>query len=722
MKKYTDFIFKNNKILTVIFIIINLFAIIGIIQIKLNTDFSSFALNKSIYEDRLNYANQVFGDFNELVVVVQTDNLDTQTFSDIRVIQSHFEGMAKVDFVSGPAPATIQVGQTSINYSDATYAQLTNYYSVFGNFSPLKTVDGSNYFIYTLFINNNFTRHDINDMETFLKGFSYQSFISGDTYNQLKIGDYIIRILLILPPLAILVIFLVFRWQMRAIKATVLSVLPAAIGALWTFGLIGWLGHEVSLLTAVVPIFVIVIGSADGLHFMSHYQDSRRDGMNSHEALTATLKIVGIPMIITTLTSIAGFLSLLSIRNESLQQLSIFAGVGILLAGIATWLVLPLLLSHNIDVSRKSDKPHRLDVSKFIKKLIGIPSLVIVLAIIVVSAFFFGKINNEFNILMMYKNYTVVSKNAQKIDEINGGSIPIYVIITPGTNVLTTSEADKVTNLADELSAMPEVNKVMNPYALINSLYKSISGSDITSNQVLQMVYQNAVSSTNSPLTQMVSTSDNVIRLLIYPRDMKNATLTTIETAVDNLSNNAEVTGVQYLMKDLNASIMIMQIESILLALGVVYLMLVVSLRSLKLAFYSILPIIVTVISLYGFLGITGISLNVTTVIIFSITIGVGIDYAVHFSSVYKYYLKETGDNKTAIDMAYANTSRPIIANAMGICLGLTVLMFSPLTIHFNVSILMWVSMVVSVILTLTLLPMIFGLKNKKTTETREAK
>jgi len=100
--------------------------------------------------------------------------------------------------------------------------------------------------------------------------------------------------------------------------------------------------------------------------------------------------------------------------------------------------------------------------------------------------------------------------------------------------------------------------------------------------------------------------------------------------------------------------------------------------------------------------------LNITTVIIFSITIGVGIDYAVHFSSVYKYYLKETNDNELAIKKAYSNSSRPIITNALGISLGLSILILSPLTIHFNVSMLMWVSMTVSVILTLTLLPFVF--------------
>ena len=161
-------------------------------------------------------------------------------------------------------------------------------------------------------------------------------------------------------------------------------------------------------------------------------------------------------------------------------------------------------------------------------------------------------------------------------------------------------------------------------------------------------------------------------------------------------------------MKDLNEGIGNMQFKSIVIALGAVFAMLLITLRSFKIAFASLLPIVITVVTVYGFLGITGISLNITTTIIFSITIGVGIDYAVHFSSIYKEYLKQ-GNSKFATLKAFKYTSRPVIANALGISVGLSILMASPLQIHFNVSVLMWVSMIMSVFVTLTILPFIFN-------------
>jgi predicted RND superfamily exporter protein len=435
------------------------------------------------------------------------------------------------------------------------------------------------------------------------------------------------------------------------------------------------------------------------------------EGKNNKDALISTLKIVGIPMIVTTLTSMAGFLSLLSISTSSIKDLSIYSAVGILLAGVATWYVLPLILSNNINVKRKKEANQKFDIARGLKKLIGIPSLIFIGIIITVTFFFFDDINNEFNMLMVYKDTTIVNINAEKVGEVNGGSIPIYVTIKTEDDIISLDNANYIKSITDDLNALDEVNKVVNPFELINIIYTNQTSLDVPNDMVLNNLFNQISSDPNNTINDLISFDNNVVRLLVFPNDLKNETLEVIEQSVS--SNNISVTGVQYLMKDLNDSISLMQIYSIILALSIVFAMLIVTLRSIKIAFYSLLPIIFTVVSLYGFLGVSQIPLNITTVIIFSITIGVGIDYAVHFSSVYKYYLRESKDNQTSIDKAYSNSSRPIIANALGVSLGLTILVLSPLTIHFNVSMLMWVSMIVSVLLTLTLLPFIFKLRGR---------
>ncbi|MBN2604494.1 MAG: RND family transporter [Bacilli bacterium] len=714
MNKYTLFIFKHKKALIILLMLLNVMAIIGITKIRLNTDFSMFSPDVSIYQERLDELENTFGELSQIIVLVEHDTFTNDVIYDLREIQSNLEMNEHIVYVQGVAPESLLINHVSTSILDIPANEILTYYEAFGDFSPLKEADGVYYSTFTVFLRAEFNKTDVRDIEEMLGDYQYSSYVSGDSYNQLKISDYIIRILLMLPPLTILTILLVFRWQMGSFKPTFLSVLPAAIGSLWTFGLIGWIGNEVSILTAVVPIFIIVIGSADGLHFMSHYQDSRREGKDVQTGLNSTLRLVGIPMIVTTLTSMVGFISLLTMNTSSIFDLAVFSALGILLAGVATWYVLPLVLSSGINVLPKNTDKKHFDLSIYVKKIWGIPSLVIILIILIGSYIAIPYINNEFNMLMIYKDSTIVSVNADKVQEVNGGSIPIYVTIELDDSPITLASLSKVNALVNELNNLSEVSKIINPYQLMTIVYNMNTPGDIPNDMVLNMVYSNISNDSNSTIHSMISVDKNMVRLLVFPTDLTNDTLITIEETATNHADNVFVTGVQYLMKDLNVNISSMQIKSIMVALAAVLLMLIVTLKSVKIAFYSILPILITVVAVYGFLGLTGIPLNITTVIIFSITIGVGIDYAVHFSSVYKYYLKETNDNQLAIGKAYKNSSRPIITNALGISLGLSILMLSPLTIHFNVATLMWISMVVSVIITLTLLPFIFSLRKDK--------
>lgn len=713
MDKYTAFIFKYKKPLIGLLVILMVFSIVGIFRIKLNTDFSLFSTNDSVYEQRIKQEEETFGNLNQIVIIVEHQAFDLATLTDLNTIQNELSDVTNVISVQGDAPDMLMIGGTPKSILSIDPSVIEAYYAQFGDFSPLVKQGSTYYSVFNVFINDSFGKDNLHTIENALNAYGYQNYISGDTYNQTKITDYILRILLILPPLTVILILSVFRWQIGAIKPTIFSVLPAAVGSVWTLGLIGWLGNQVSILTAIVPIFIIVIGSADGLHFMSHFQDSKIEGYDNKNALTKTLKIVGIPMIVTTLTSMAGFLSLLSMNTSATTDLSIYASVGILFAGIATWYVLPLILTNNINVLPKNRKPKKVDLSKYLRILWGYKAFVLVLLIIGLSVIMIPKINHEFNMLMIYKNSTVVAKNAEKVQEVNGGSIPIYVSVSLDGSPITLSAMNEVNALANDLSSLNEVSKVVNPYALLTIIYDMNASGDIPSDMVLNMIYTNVSSDVNSPINNLISVNGDAVRLLVFPKDLKNETLGVIETAANQSNPNTSVTGVQYLMRDLNVNISGMQFRSILLAIGVVLIMMIITLRNLKVAVASILPIIVTVVALYGFLGVTGISLNVTTVIIFSITIGVGIDYAVHFSSVYRYFIKEGNTKHEAVEKAYQNASRPIIANALGISIGLSILMFSPLTIHFDVSILMWVSMIVSVMVTLTLLPTLFRHEKK---------
>ena len=234
-------------------------------------------------------------------------------------------------------------------------------------------------------------------------------------------------------------------------------------------------------------------------------------------------------MIVTTLTSMAGFLSLLTISTTSIKDLSIYSAVGILLAGVATWYVLPLILSSNVNVSRKKDPNSKFDIASGLRKLSGVPSLIIVVIIIVVATISFPKINNEFNMLMVYKDSTIVSINADKVSEVNGGSIPLYVTIETSNDVITLDTVGEVDIIANALSSLDEVNKVVNPYELMNIVYSNQFPGEIPNDIVLDNIYNTLNSDPNSTINDLIAYDENIVRLLIFPSNLENNTLAVIE-------------------------------------------------------------------------------------------------------------------------------------------------------------------------------------------------
>ena len=204
------------------------------------------------------------------------------------------------------------------------------------------------------------------------------------------------------------------------------------------------------------------------------------------------------------------------------------------------------------------------------------------------------------------------------------------------------------------------------------------------------------------------------IRFTIFPQDLKNETLASIERLIAEFNDQnpeieAHITGAQYLMKDLNLMMIENQRNTLYLAFFLIFIMLLISLKKLKSSIIALFPIIFTVIFLLGFLGISGISLNVITATIFSITIGVGIDYAVHYTSVWQYYKNSGLNSQKSVNKAYTYTSRPILANAFGLAIGLSALLFSPIRLHLYVSILMWVAMMSGVFFSLSFLPTVLN-------------
>ena len=683
--KFTHIVEKRNKPFFILFFIFMLLALSGLLQLKINPDMMIFMPDRSEVKDSFDKMNEVFESGDEILILLHTqqDSINEECSNAIILLHDTLSSLPGVAYVMSPAVN----GELNGN-------------GIIGEMSSMSFHQGEWKVFMSVVADSSLNRKQIKHIETLINDTGMAYDISGTSFMQKRLIDYIIQILCYLPFLAIGLIFFIFRLQMRSFKATFMSVLPAVVGALWTLGLAGWIGKSVSIVTAIAPIFTIIIGSADGLHFVSHYLDARAKKEEKKKAVGKTLNLVGVPMIITTVTSMGGFLSLLIMDTNAVRELAFFTSAGIAFAGLATWFILPLFLINKVDFNAEQADPRVKGAG--LKKLWGWPAIGLTVILVLVSILGYSKVKTDFNQLSMFKKSTDVYKSAQAITEIHGGSMPAYVFIQHESDILDPELKTAVLQLADTLR---QYGKVISPYEVIDALLDQPMMRMMRMMSSERTIIYDLLAQKDMPLTHMIDIKQNAAKITILPAEIHHESLAGMNEAISDMhvpNARISITGMSFIMDELNQNMINNLKNTLIMALAIMFVLLFVTFRKIIPVFISLIPILVTSSFLYGFLGFSGLSLSVMTAMIFSITVGIGVDYAIHLTSV-ALKLKD-------VNLAFDYAARPIMTNALGLAIGMTVLMTTPLSMHTHISIMMWISMVLSMFLSLSLLPTLLRL------------
>jgi predicted RND superfamily exporter protein len=217
------------------------------------------------------------------------------------------------------------------------------------------------------------------------------------------------------------------------------------------------------------------------------------------------------------------------------------------------------------------------------------------------------------------------------------------------------------------------------------------------------------------PLGDMVS-SDG-LRFLMLPQDFSSDDLSGWLDFAEARDEVRVLTGMPVVWDEIARLVLRAQAASLAVAFVLVAAMLALAYRRLRETLIALVPIALTVLTLLGFIAVSGIQLNLLTAVVSSIILGVGIDYTIHYIAAID-HARSAGDGYVlrAIDRA----GRPIVANALGIAVALTALWLSPLKIHSQVSMIMWVAMITAALASLTIIPALLPRAGVATSEAPE--
>ncbi len=543
-------------------------------------------------------------------------------------------------------------------------------------------------------------------------------------------------------PIVILVIFVVLLITLRSFKGTLITLGVVFLSTIWAFGLMATVGIPIYAVSTMIPVMLIAIGVADGIHLYSHLHTfvDHNPQASKLEATKDMIKHLWKPVVMTSVTTAVGFISLLTSEVYPVKYFGLFTAFGVMMAMVFSLVFLPagimifgLPKAKKIDVSEdKEGHSHSKLANNFAAGVIKHKYVSIIGAAVIVVLSIIGMqkmwINSSF--LDKFEKDSDIVLTDKFINENFGG--------TSSLNLILDSEGKKdkfkepeVLKLVDKMQKDVD-NKlavVGNTFSLtdyINRMNKVMNADKEefntipdSKNMVAQYLLLYEMSGDPENLNKVVDYDYEKLNITFQLKkdDSKaiNSALDIIHTYEDDFNKmgiTMNYAGSGYKGLVFTDLILEGQIKSMVLSLLLIIVLISLMFKNFKIGLISSVPIIITAVISFGIMGFLGIPLSTTTALLSSIAIGIGIDYAVHFLEQYRTNAANTDDKMATAQKTMAHSGKAIIFNAIVVIAGFLVLLFSVFPPNRELGALVSLNMFTSFVGTLTIMLVLLYVSN----------
>lgn len=540
------------------------------------------------------------------------------------------------------------------------------------------------------------------------------------------ISDLMKKDLSNLLPVAFLVIAVILFFSFRSISGVVLPLLTAVLSIIWSLGVMSFLGFKMSMISNNIPIILLAIGSAYTIHVINRI--NQEGEVNPNNAVKNALTYVMIPVVLAAVTTVIGFVSFIfGAYLEMIVDFGIFTALGTFFACILSIFFVPSIVKV-FSIKKEKLKVKKQENIVLTEKLLiplnsilqRFPTQILIIWILLISVSVFGIFSIERSVdIQDYFKEGNPTREAEKI-MINkfGGTKPVFVHFKG--DIQSPEVLKKMHESSEFMEQSPDIYTSMSIANLISEINFAISGNEeipaeremidqlwflLDGNEVMQRLVSEEldeaiiISKFKSPDNEAKKEFSEYIKSFIKENSTETCQI--------------QVTGMPFVDITMDQSLINSQLGSISIAILFVILIVGLILRSFLSGIYAALPIISAIIILFGIMGIAGISLNIATVLVASVALGIGIDYSIHIISHYNYSFKKSGNIYSAIEESILGSGKAIIINVISVSAGFLILVFSDMVPLQYFGLLIAISMLSSCLGALTLLPAILILVNK---------
>ncbi len=538
----------------------------------------------------------------------------------------------------------------------------------------------------------------------------------------------------------IAILWFIFRkliWVIVPISSCFFSVLIMT-------GLLGLLGWKVTVISSNFIALMLILTMAMNIHMSTRFLQLREDfpNLDNLKIITMTTSKMFWPIIYTVLTTICAFLSLVFSGIKPIIDFGWMMTLGLITSFIITFTLLPTLLSFmsNNKVKVKEDTDSKI-TSFFCKISIDNKSIIFLATglIVVLSIVGISKLEVENSFINYFNKNTEIYKGMKLIDEKLGGTTPLEVILKFPEKVAAESNEDdefenwddedskddekywftkdkveKIQNVHNYLDNLPAVGKVLS-FSSIIEVATQLNNNKPLGTLEIGVLYSKIPESIKKDIIDpYISVKDNEARISLRiidsqdglrRNDLINQINYDLESKLNLSKEEFKLAGVLILFNNLLQSLFKSQILTLGLVMVGIFAMFMILFRNFKLSLIGVVPNFIAAFFILGIIGLLGIPLDMMTITIAAITIGIAVDNSIHY--IYRFkeeFLKNNDYNKT-LKICHSTVGVAILNTSITIVFGFSILVFSKFipTIYFGVF--TGLAMLLAMISVLTLLP-----------------
>ena len=530
----------------------------------------------------------------------------------------------------------------------------------------------------------------------------------------------------------------------KNIKWVVLPLLGCTTSVVIMVGLLGLIGWKVTVISSNFIALMLILNMAMNIHVTVRFIQFKKEFSNltNSEAVLETSKKMFLPILYTVLTTICAFLSLIFSGIKPIIDFGWMMTIGLIVSILVTFFLLPTLLNlfaSEDDISLKNTEKSFITKSlgEFAKKskfiIFGSTLAVLILSVIGIS-----KLEVENSFINYFDKETEIYKGMKKIDDELGGTTPLNVIIkfpikakqddddefsewddenksedNKSKYWFTRDKMDKILKVHDYLDSLPEIGKVLSFGSILRTA-EDLNGKELQSLEIAVLYSKIPDEIKKEIVSPYISVENDEARVSVRIKDslkdlrrddLINKINSDLNAKLGLQKEEFKLTGVLILFNNLLQSLF----KSQILTLGVVMIgisaMFFVLFRNIILAIIGVVPNFLAAFFILGIIGLMNIPLDMMTITIAAITIGIAVDNSIHYIYRFKEEFHKIKDYKKTLDKCHSTVGIAILNTSITIVFGFSILVLSNFipTIYFGVF--TGIAMLLAMISVLTLLP-----------------